>query len=199
MRKSPVAKYKIDIFTATFFSAVFNPFIVIIPTIVIAFFAQIQVLPGAFLFFLCVLFFPVFFYYLEQIYRHKKDYDDIVNLNRSERAPIYLFGVFSSLFNAVIFSHLQQYFWVEVSMLALVVFASIFLINKYIDKLSMHTFFFSLSIMLLIDKINLAYGIFFVVMPIVFWSRITLHKHSWLQLYLGTVLGMIIGLISWMI
>lgn len=199
MKKSPESKLKIEVIAANFFSAIFNPFIVILITIIVAFFPIINVAPGSFLFFICVLFFPVFFYYIHEIYSKKKDYDDIVNLNRSEREPIYLFGVFSSLFNVVIFANLDQGFWITLSMLSLVTFSLTYLANKYFDKLSMHAFFFALSVMILVDRVNIAYGIFFIVMPVIFWSRITLHKHTWLQLYLGTVLGLVMGLIAWLI
>jgi len=79
-----------------------------------------------------------------------------------------------------------------------VFFSMMYLINKYIDKVSMHAATFTFAIFYLIDKSSTLFILFILFLPLIFWSRWKLHKHTEFQLFLGAMVGVLIGLISWL-
>jgi len=93
----------------------------------------------------------------------------------------------------------QDRFWTLHALVFLIGTSLFYLINKYIGKASMHAAAYTFSILYLADRVSMSFAILFIGLPIIFWSRIKLHKHSWLELLLGTSIGMIIGLLSWTI
>lgn len=64
----------------------------------------------------------------------------------------------------------------------------------YYWKVSLHTLFFSMTVIMLAAYINQSLILMFILLPVLYWCRITLHKHTPSQLFLGTLLPIILVL-----
>lgn len=190
---------KFEKFWAQFISTLFNPFFVIIFTFTAANYSILINQFGEFLLFLSIVFLPVFVIYIQVILKHKKHPIHFISIERTQRDKIYLIGVYSLLFATIIFANFNLSFWFLHSILLAIYISTLYLVNKYIDKASVHASTFAFAVLYLTDKVNLAYALLFFILPLIFWSRIELHKHTWIQLLLGAVIGMVIGLLSWSI
>jgi hypothetical protein len=62
-------------------------------------------------------------------------------------------------------------------------------------KISMHAIYFSAGVFLLVKYFGMIYISLLIFMPLIFWARLILKKHTFLQLVAGTILGMI-GLLA---
>lgn len=191
---------KLDIFFAHAISWILNPFLIFPIVFVISHLNYINLNPGAFIFFSLVGCLPIFFYYLYIEHKHKEDpWQFFITIPRERRNTILLMAVYTFLFNAIIFSSVYDLFWQKISILMVVFAGLMYLANKYFDKASWHAGVFAFSVFYLADKISLAFSFLLILLPILYWARILLNKHTWLQLYLGTVVGLIMGLLSWTI
>lgn len=190
----------VEILIANIVSWVFNPFFVLPISIIISNLNEINTNPFPFLMFSFVGGAPMLFYYLYVEYQHKESpWQFFISIPRVRRNPLLLMGVYTFFFNAVIFSYLHQSFWVSFAILGTIFCGLLYLVNKYIDKASWHAAGLAFSIFYIADRLSLAYAFLLILLPLVYWARIKLHKHTWVQLFLGTVVGMIIGLLSWLI
>ncbi len=188
-----------ELFVAKVISFISNPFVIIFFAIIVGDSEYIFSDPGPLLMFIVIGYTLPFIVYIKQLLHHKKHFWHFVSLERDTRNPVYFIAIYSFLFNVLIFSYLNLSFWQFQSILIFVFFCLMFLINKYIDKISMHAAAFSFSAVYLIDKGNNIFIILLFLLPLVWWARIKLHKHNEFQLFLGTVTGLFIGVLSWLI
>lgn len=87
--------------------------------------------------------------------------------------------------------------WVYLSMLMSIYFGLFLLVNTYFDKASQHIGMLILWSMIWIDKVTPLAIIGFALLPLLMWSRIYLHKHTWAQFIWGSSIAMLVGLLSW--
>jgi hypothetical protein len=185
-------------FVALVVSGATNPFTLLIISLLLG---NISLIRGKFsqtlIFFIIGFSLPIIFYF-QQIFRHKKHILHFVALSQSSRTPVFLAAIFSSMANVWLFSSTnQENTWIMNAMLLTILFAVFYLVNKYIDKASLHTGAFSFTMIYLADRAGIIFAIFLAALPLICWARIKLHKHTWFQLLLGSALGMFIGLLSW--
>ncbi len=190
----------IEVILAQTISWLLNPFFILPVALIAAHLKDINSNPMPFVFFVCVGGLPIFFFYLYSEYLHKeKPWEFFINLSRERRNTPLLVGIYSFLFNTILFSIFGEYLWVKISILLVIYAGIMYLANKYIDKASWHAGVLAFSIFYIADKISLVFAFALILMPVIFWARVLLHKHTWLQLYLGTVIGLVIGILSWTI
>ncbi len=136
---------------------------------------------------------------LLNVYQYFHESDDEVEPGRSAREAIYLVAVFSFVLDTIIFGSdiMPSGFWANMAMIMAIFFATAYLANKYIDKFSMHVAMYGFTVMLLVGKVNTTLALLFLAIPIIIWARITLQKHTWLQVLLGLAIGLAIGLLAW--
>lgn len=135
--------------------------------------------------------------YSYQLLKHKGKLAEYVDIPRKERDFIYVAGAFSFLFNAVLFSYLQNQVWFFKSIIVVIFLSVFFFINKYLDKASMHAGAYTFGVVYLIESYGQIFSLGLILLPLIYWSRIKLHKHTWRQLFLGTILGLFMGLLAW--
>ncbi len=200
MKKTNYEKY-----LAQVVSTLFNPFLMLTIVFFIGNLSYIQVFPEQSLtFFILAITLPLAFYIYE-ILKHKTHWLHFVSLERKSRDRVFLAAVYSLIFTIIILSYMQEYYWLRLSIILLIFVGAIFLVNKYIDKISMHAGVFGFAAIYFIDKIQSPENLFFffsltvLAFPIIFWARIKLHKHTILQLMLGTSLGVFIGFLAWLL
>lgn len=193
-------KTNIDIILAQAVSWALNPFFIFPIAIIFSHLDYINYNPWAFVFFVLVGGFPILFYYLYVEHKHKeKPWQFFISIPRERRNTILLMAVYTFIFNTILFSMLGEAFWQKVSTLLVVYSGLMYLANRYFDKASWHAGVFAFSIFYIADKISLAFTFLLILLPVLYWARILLHKHTWLQLYMGTVIGLVIGILSWTI
>lgn len=184
-------------FIALTVSALFNPIFLFAVAFSWLVLATKQNL-GFYLFFLSTIYLPVVVYVLWFVYVKHKGNIKLLVWNRKERDGIYLMGAYTSLFASIFFSQLGVSFWTYNAVLTFILFGSYYLLNKYLDKASLHAGVFAFLVFYL-TNLNLAFILLLIFLPLIWWSRFYLHKHTRLQLFLGTVAGMVIGILSWAI
>lgn len=187
----------IKVLLANLLSVVLNPFLVLTLTLVLANLNRSDTLFGPALFLLIFVVLIPFILYTYIVSKDKKSFFKFHNLSRERRDLVYLFGIFTTFLTSIIFLHLELSYWFLNSLVLFILASTMFLINKYIDKISVHTAVLSFSILYLIDKVSINLIILFLLLPLVYWSRRVLHKHTKLQLFTGMVIGMGVGLLTW--
>jgi len=193
------SKFKIDNSFALAISTFTNPFIVISLTFLITNFNLIFNNTDNFILFLVISIGLPLSFYLYEIGKHKKHLLHYISLEKKDRDVVYLITIFCLTFSAIFFSYMRTKFWTLNSILLDIFITLMYIVNKYIDKASMHAAGFCFAVMYLSDRVNPSFGILLIILPIIYWARIKLHKHTWIQLLLGSVIGMIGGLLSWAI
>lgn len=192
-------KFKLDESTiAKTISAITNPAIILVVAFVVSNINLILRESTEFFIFITLAgFFPLSFY-LYEILKHKSHHFDFTSISRSKRDYIFLTVIIFSLLNTYIFLGTNQNrLWAYNAITITVLFSIFFLVNRYLDKISMHSAIFTFSIFYLSDKISLGFSLLLIFLPFVCWARIELHKHTWSQLLLGVGFGMFVGLLSW--
>lgn len=135
--------------------------------------------------------------YAYQLLKHRSDFVKYFDIPRKERDFIYVAGSFAFLFNAILFTYFQNVAWFFKSMLIVIFLGVFFFVNKYVDKASMHAGAFTFGIVYLVGSYGQLFSLGLIILPLVYWARIKLHKHTWKQLFLGTLLGLFMGLLAW--
>lgn len=184
---------------AHFISILFNPFLVLTSAVVLGNIPWLQNSIGSLIFVIAILIFLPLIAYTYKISTKRSSFWTPHNLLREDRNGVYLFGIYISLFATVIFSYMQINYWMANSIIAFLLISALFVTNKFFDKASVHTAMFCFAVFYLTDKLSTSFGLFLVALPIIMWARVTLHQHTWLQLFLGIVIGISIGLLSWTI
>lgn len=191
-------KRKVSKSIAVIISTVTNPFFVLYLSLILGNFSLIISEPNQSLIFLIInLTLPVVFY-IYTLLSNKQSILHFPTVIREDRYLIFLSAVFSSLISTILFSFTSQNIaWVYNSMLICIIFAIYYMINKYIDKISLHAGIFCFSMIYLTDKAGVLFAIFLALLPLICWARIKLHQHTWFQLLLGSGIGMFLGLLAW--
>ncbi|CAG1023423.1 hypothetical protein DOJK_02326 [Patescibacteria group bacterium] len=195
-----MSKIRFDLVAAHIISWVLDPFLVVIVTLIASHLVQIDQNPGPFVLFLCVAGLPLFFYYLYVEYQHKeKPWQFFINVPRERRNTLLLMATYTFLFNTLIFATQGIVLWQKISIMFVIYAGIMYLANRFLDKASWHAGAFAFSVLYLADKIAIQYALLLILLPVVYWARMKLNRHTWIQLYLGTVIGLIMGLLSWLI
>ncbi len=188
---------KLKIFIASIISVLLNPFLVLTLTLIFGNLTRSDTLFGPALFLLILVVLLPFVIYTYFISRDKKSFFKFHNLTRVRRDLVYLFGIFTSFLTTILFLHLGLVYWFNNSLVLFILGSSMYLINKYLDKISVHSSVLSFCIIYLIDKVSIYLIFLMLLIPLVYWSRRTLHQHTLLQLFMGTIVGLLIGLLTW--
>lgn len=189
-----------EIFLSKLVSYVFSPFLVLTVGLFIGTYdIAIKNDPIGYICFLILsATLPVYFYILGIFKKMGNSGIGDIILLREDRHNVYLSGVFSAIFAVVILATFDlNNFWIYNAMLTTVFFGVIFFINKFIDKVSLHTAAFGFVIVYIANSASLYWLLALVFMPLIVVSRIKLNMHTKFQLALGIATGMFIGLLSW--
>lgn len=192
----------IDIKFAKLISLLLNPFIVITFTLVLGNYIWVKDNQGPLIFVIIIMIFlPLIIYTFKliHVFGLKKNILIFKNLKKSERDSILISILFIDVIAILILNYLSEGYWMLNAIVGFILVASLYLANRFIDKVSIHTAIITFSIFYLVDKLGNEFSLFLVILPVIIWSRMKLHKHTWLQLYLGIVIGMMLGLLSWTI
>lgn len=183
---------------AVVISSITNPIIVVLFALIAGNYQLIISEPKiAAMFFFLNLSLPIIFY-IKVFVESKRELLDQSPITRNERYLIYLGAIFSTLISTILFAFtMQNYHWVLTSMLFCVLFSAYYLINRYIDKISLHSGAFAFTMIYLSDRVSLVFVALLALLPLIFWARVKLHRHTWFQLLLGSSVGMFIGILSW--
>lgn len=181
-------------FFANLISLVFNPFLFIYLTIFFNF-NKVFTFDSTYkyIFFVVTVAILMLVYLLNTL--QIKDHALILHsLNRKDRDNYYLICIFLMSF-IVLFTNsftLNQF----KSILLFFVFycGMMFLVNHNIDKVSMHVSAFVIFIVTFIHRVSYIGFTFFLFLPLLFWARIYLRKHTLFQLYLGLFVGLLTGI-----
>lgn len=138
---------------------------------------------------------PAFLY----IYDYVTDRDDNVDPTRRERNSMYLAAVFGYGLTSILFGSVlvNNEFWFSLPMLMMIYFATFYVVNLYFDKASLHIGTFTFAIVVLTAKLSAGFALLLALLPIVVWSRLSLHKHQWVEIMWGLVIGLAVGLLAW--
>ncbi len=148
--------------------------------------------------FMIVGFFPLSVFYVKDYLKSRRN---TIDPGRKERNGLYLTGVFSFSFASIIFGSaiMQNELWFYMSMLFAVFFALFYLVNLYFDKASFHAGSFVLTVVVLTSQVDSNFALLLALLPLLFWSRLIMHKHEWVELMWGLALGLSVGLLAWAI
>lgn len=119
---------------------------------------------------------------------------------RMERDGMYLVGIFAFSVSSILFgtSAFNDVLWFNLSMILAIYFALAYLVNRYFDKISMHTAMFTFTSVLLAGRVDYGLMLLLVLLPLIIWARLDLHKHDWVEIMWGLAVGLIVGLLSWL-
>lgn len=135
--------------------------------------------------FLCI--FPV----VAILYYQKKGTIDIWVSNQNQRTPFYIVAIIGYILGSIIFS-IRGETTLFVLSVAYVGVTSAVTISNFSTKVSSH----SAGVAGPLLAVTLVYGALalpsFLLLPLVFWSRLKLNAHSFTQLTLGTIIGMVV-------
>lgn len=136
--------------------------------------------------FLCI--FPI----IAILYFKNKGTVDIWVSNQKQRTPFYIIAIISYGIASVLFYFLHETTLFVLSVAYLGVTASVTLGNVS-TKISSH----SAGVAGPLTAASMIYGlivlpVFFIVIPLVFWSRLKINAHSLIQLTLGVIIGVIV-------
>lgn len=198
-----IKRTQLDIFAGKILSALFNPFLIFFLVIFFAnsfniknnSFSDLN-LPHSF-FITIVAILPSFAVYLRMLFKHKKEFAEYVSVPRESREKIYIVAFLSFVFVTISFASFHERYWMLLSMCIVVLLGMLFLANTFIDKASMHSAVFAFCVVYLTQKSSVGFSLLFAFLPLIYWARIVLHKHDWLQLLLGSIIGLSVGLITW--
>jgi len=101
---------------------------------------------------------------------------------------------FSELLFLCLLNKPEPLFSVTLTQLLLV--GALFLINQCY-KISLHMSWATLFVLFLLDLDGLWFWPCLVILPLVFWSRLYLHRHTPKQLWAGFLVGLLIGGVFW--
>jgi hypothetical protein len=136
-----------------------------------------------------------------KIHSHEEAYIFHINhVTRIARGNLYLSLTFASSAVSIVYGSgklLDNPPLLNFCMLLALFWGSYYLANHYIEKASLHSGMFCFAILILAHHVNFAYALGLLVLPTIYWARIELKEHSWLQLMLGTIIGCAIGLLAW--
>lgn len=119
-------------------------------------------------------------------------------LNKDNRDPVYLAALFSLVLCYILFSseNLDNVVWFNVSLLLAIYIGLFFIVNRFFHKASQHAGTFVLSIIFLAIKLDAKILILLCFLPLIWISRYYLKAHTYIELILGTLIGLLVGVLS---
>ncbi len=125
------------------------------------------------------------------LYFKRKGTVDIWVSNQNQRLPFYLIAIIGYIIGSIIF-YTRGETTLFVLSVAYVGVTSAVTIGNFSTKVSSH----SAGVAGPLLAVTLVYGVLalpsFLLLPLVFWSRLKLNAHSFTQLTLGAIIGMIV-------
>ena len=119
--------------------------------------------------------------------------------NRYDRVILYFAIIIASFFNILLFGVNANFNHIFTLNIIMFLFWGLFFIfNFMIDKISVHTGWFTFVFI----AIGGTYPISFILsifLPLLAWSRFTLHKHTWFQMLFGITIGGFVGVLAWLV
>lgn len=169
----------------------FMPLLVLLVSILAGSIQIIEADVGAFLLFIGVSTGATLLFWF---WSYKKNPKNFVS---KEFTEFYLFltYVFSCL--TIIFVWFNFTYWFLFSMLSVIFFGTLFLFSKYIELPNLYTATLGFGVVFLAGKLSVAILLLLALMPLLFWAQIYLKKGQWSSLFLGTIIGLICGILSW--
>lgn len=187
-----------EVLTAKFITLISNPVLVLFIAFVLGNLQTVRNNPEITIIFFTVGGFFPFLLYVHYLWIHRTHFLDYAAIPRDKRNNLFLATTISFALSLMLFiSSGVSNFWTYTAMLYVILFATFFLLNRFIDKASFHTGIFAFSVLYLTNRVSLAFCLLLILLPFIGWSRFHLHKHTKFQLVLGTVIGMFIGILSW--
>ncbi len=124
-----------------------------------------------------------------------------LGLPREKRTPLYLLAVLTFSLDTILFGSAMRNdeFWFLLAMVMAIWFGLHYLVNKFYDKTSFHVSVFVLVTMLFLDQVSPRLGVLFLLLPLLIWSRVVLHKHTRQEILFGMTLGLVGGLLMWFV
>lgn len=192
MTKKRIALYK-DLLegTAKALQILFTPLLVLLVSILAGSIKIIEADLGSFLFFIGV---PAGATLLFWFWNYKKNLNNFITKEFTE-FYLFLIYVFSSL--TIILVYLNKPYWFLFSMLAVIFFGAIFLCSKYIELPNLDISAFGFGVVFLAGKLSVAILLLLALTPLLFWAQIYIKKGQWSSLFLGTIIGLSVGILSW--
>lgn len=155
--------------------------------------------PGPFIF-LCAVNCSILMLYLLRILIRKKiklsEFKNVLNAGQGE---IYLLLTYSLTVCTIFFIIFKENYWYLIGMLLVTFFGGMYLLQRFILAPSLYLATFCFVVMFLTGRLEPIIAVLFSLTPLLFWSRMFLKMESWNELFLGAVIGMAIGLLSWTI
>lgn len=126
---------------------------------------------------------------------------DTFNPDRKTRENIFLVGAFSYGFLIVFFSTawINSPFWANLSMLMCLLLLALLAVDHLFDKASVHAAMFTFWVLILVVGMGDKWALAFLTLPFIIWSRLTMKEHTWPQILWGLVIGMLLGIFSWVL
>lgn len=125
------------------------------------------------------------------LHYQKKGTIDIWVSNQNQRTPFYIVAIIGYILASIIF-YIQNETSLFVLSIAYFGVTATVTIGNFSTKISSH----SAGVAGPLTAITLVYGLIalpsYLLLPIVFWSRLKLNAHSLTQLTLGTIIGMVV-------
>ncbi len=187
-----------DLVFARFISVLFSPIILVLIYIYFIYskYSTYGVELSMMITIYLLLLIPAYFVKLIKRYPHLRFGEDP---NRHDRVLIYFALVVASLFNILLFgNYSNSSTLLTLNVIMFLFFGLYFTFNYMIDKISVHTGWFTFVFIAVGGTYPLSF-IMLLFLPLLAWSRFTLHKHNWFQMLFGIVIGGIIGILAWLV
>jgi membrane-associated phospholipid phosphatase len=138
---------------------------------------------------------PTVTFFIEYFQGKQKE----LNIARRDRDSIYLAGLFGFAITSVLVGSaiVMSALWMLISMVMAIYFGLFYVVNRYFTKASQHMGMICFWSVLLMDKVSLVFILVLALAPVVAWSRVYLHRHTWEQIAWGGAIGLSTGLLTW--
>lgn len=179
-------------------SLITSPVVVLIIALFLGNKHEIEKKPEYFIVFIVTCFtIPVALRFM-QTFRYKVKTNLFGVLAKENRDPIYLACFVSSILSYILFSseNLDNVVWFNLSILLAIYMGIFFIINRFFHKASQHAGSFVLSIIYLSIRIDTKILFFLAFLPLIWLSRYYLKAHTYIELVLGTIIGILVGILS---
>jgi hypothetical protein len=178
----------LSIRAAKIISLAAHPFVMVILLVFFSSFSgNIIYSAGSVLIVLAIVLIPLTIYIRSKV--RKKEWGNIDASNKKERPPFYLLTIILLLVLITIISFIPSFAFLLRGSIAVVVLLILHaLLNKYI-KASLHLSFASFTMLMLMGQ-GFTYGLLIlVVIPVLFWARLILKRHTVPELLSGLAAG----------
>jgi len=178
-------------------SVLTNPLIIIYFMISVSYYDLIVKDISLFYILLFSLYVPTTVYYLMNVIKIDGFKIEKLSLDQNLRNPLFAYLLSTLIINYFFFNYIGTNEYVQLVLVLIIYISLLLFFNKLIDKVSMHASANTLFIMSLASKIDPLFLLLMLMLPLIFWSRIYLHRHTLNQLIFGSLIGLVCGLLIW--